>query len=296
MRMPATPARLPFDAGDNEREGLFGPASMTWRIGGETAMLLGGGRAVLMQLAHPLVAAGVGQHSFWSSDLWGRVRGTMELTQQITFGTLGEAMAAARTINRLHTGVTGALDQPAGVFVPGTSYRARDPDLLLWVLATLIDTVLMLYPLLVGALTPDEEERYYAESRRSGALLGLPATLMPPTLAEFRAYMQEMMAGDHLAITPAAREVARVVMRMPAPAVLRPLLAATEQVTVWLLPPRLRELYGFTWDRRRQALLEVWAAGTRRVLPLLPPVARQTPQARAAWRRVRAGVEARRCA
>lgn len=283
-------------SGGQEMAGLFGPESVTWRMAGETVMLLGGGRAVLMQLAHPLVAAGVGRHSSYATDPWGRVGRTLELTQQITFGTWSEAIGAARTINRLHGGVTGALAERGGMFEPGTPYRARDPELLLWVLATLIDTGLLLYPMLVEPLTPAEEERYYQENRRAGTLLGLPETVVPPTVADFREYMRAMLAGDALAVTPEAREVARVVMRMPAPAVVRPLLAATEQVTVGLLPPRLRELYGFTWDGRRQALLEAWAVGTRRVLPLLPPTVRRMPRARAAWRRVRRESEAARCA
>lgn len=283
-------------SGGQEMAGLFGPKSVTWRMGSETVMLLGGGRAVLMQLAHPLVAAGVGRHSSYATDPWGRVSRTLELTQQFTFGTWSEAMGAARTINRLHGGVTGTLAERGGMFEPGTPYRARNPELLLWVLATLIDTGLLLYPMLVEPLTPAEEERYYQENRRVGTLLGLPETLVPPTVADFREYMRTMLAGDALAVTPEAREVARVVMRMPAPVVLRPLLAATEQVTVGLLPPRLRELYSFTWDGRRQALLAAWAVGTRRVLPLLPPAVRQMPRARAAWRRVRSKSEAARCA
>ena len=283
-------------SGGQEMAGLFGPESITWRMAGETVMLLGGGRAVLMQLAHPLVAAGVGRHSSYATDPWGRVGRTLELTQQITFGTWSEAMGAARTINRLHGGVTGTLAERGGMFEPGTPYRARDPELLLWVLATLIDTGLLLYPMLVEPLTPAEEERYYQENRRAGTLLGLPETVVPPTVADFREYMRAMLAGDALAVTPEARAVARVVMRMPAPAVLRPLLAATEQVTVGLLPPCLRELYGFTWDGRRQALLEAWAVGTRRVLPLLPPAVRRMPRARAAWRRVTSKSEAARCA
>jgi uncharacterized protein (DUF2236 family) len=277
----------PIRSGRQELAGLFGPDSVTWRMAGEMVMLLGGGRAVLMQVAHPLVAAGVDQHSDYATDPWGRVWRTLELTQQITFGTWSEATAAALTINRLHHGVTGMPAARGGTLAPGTPYRARDPALLLWVLATLIDTGLHLYPMLVGPLTPAEEERYYQENRRVGALLGLPEALVPPTVADFRAYMCEMLAGDSLAATPAAQAVARVVLRMPAPAPLRPLLAATEQVTVGLLPPRLRELYGLAWSGRRQALLEAWAAGTRRVLPLLPPAVRRLPRVRAAWRRVR---------
>jgi uncharacterized protein (DUF2236 family) len=250
-------------------------------------MLLGGGRAVLMQLAHPLVAAGVGEHSAYASDPWGRVTRTLMLMQRLTFGTRSDALAAARTINRLHHGVTGTLAEPAGELPSGTPYRAGDPALLLWVYATLVDTGLELYPLLVEPLTPAEQERYYQESKLTAALLGLHAQHIPERLDDFRAYMHAMLTGNTLALTQPAREVADTVMRMPAPIVLRPLLLATEQVTIGLLPPRVRELYGYSWDPRRQRLLELWAAGMRCMLPLVPPAVRALPWARAARRRVR---------
>jgi uncharacterized protein (DUF2236 family) len=282
-------------APDPELAGYFGPASMTWRVASEAALLLGGGRAVLMQLAHPLVAAGVGQHSSWSSDPWGRTFKTVELTQAIAFGRRSEARAAARVINRLHVGVTGALSTSAGSLPAGAPYRARDPALLLWVMATLVDTALLLYPTLVEPLTPAEQERYYREAMLAAALLGLPSDVAPPTLAAFRVYMREMLAGDALAVSPPARDVARVVMHMPAPLALRPLLLGAEQVTIGLLPPPLRELYGFSWDWRRQALLDAWVAGTRSLYRHLPPALRYVPAARAARRRVTAA-RAARCA
>jgi uncharacterized protein (DUF2236 family) len=273
-------------AADEEIAGYFGPESITWRIGREAVLLLGGGRATLMQLAHPLVAAGVGQHSSYSRAPWARVAQTLHLTQTITFGTRTKARQAARTINRLHIGVTGTLTDAAGDIPTGASYRARDPDLLLWVLATLVDTVLGLYPLLVEPLSRAEQEQYYQESKKFGVLLGLPTALMPTTLADFEVYMYLMLTGNTLAITPEARDVARMVMHMPAPPMLRPFLAVTEQVTVGILPPRLREMYGLSWDWRREVLLQTWAASTRRIIRRLPPALREMPMARAAWRRV----------
>lgn len=283
MMMGGTQQRATYD----ELAGYFGPQSLTWRISGEAALLLGGGRAVLMQLAHPLVAAGVGHHSSYASDPWGRVNRTIDLMSRLTFGTRAEAWAAARTINRLHAGVVGTLDDRAGDLLPGAPYLARDPELLLWVYATLVDTSILLYSLLVGPLVRAERERYYQESRTTTALLGLPPSLTPPTLADFETYMRDMLASDRLAITPAARAVARQVMHMPVPIVLRPVLMATEQFTIGVLPPRLRALYGYTWDEHRQALLTLTAAGARHLLPLLPPLVREMPQARAARRRVR---------
>lgn len=267
--------------------GYYGPDSLTWRLGGEAAMLLGGGRAVLMQLAHPLVAAGVGRYSSYGSDPWGRVGRTIDLMQRITFGTRTEARIAARTINRLHLHVTGTLGGAAGDLPSSTRYSAHDPDLLLWVHATLVDTILTLYPLLVSPLSRAEQERYYEESKRVPALLGLPPAAQPQTLDEFHAYIRDMLASDRLALTSEAREVQRIVLHMPVPPVLRPLLAATEQVTIGILPERVRDLYGLTWDSRRQMLLDLAMAGSRRLLVRVPQSLREMPYARAAYRRTR---------
>ena len=280
----------------SELEGYFGPTSMTWRLGAESALLLGGGRAVLMQLAHPLVAAGVAQHSSWATDPWGRTLKTIELTQQIAFGTRSEAREAARFINHLHAGVTGTLNRDSGRLSAEVPYHARDAGLLFWVAATLIDTIFTLYPLLVGPLSAEDKARYYREAVRSTTLLGLPESAAPPTLAAFRVYMREMLASDTLAMTPEAHEVARVVMHMPAPFVVRPVLMGAEQVTIGLLPPRLRALYGFTWDWPRQLLFDAWARGTREVYSRVPENLRILPAARAARRRVRTAAAAGQCA
>jgi uncharacterized protein (DUF2236 family) len=269
-----------------ERRGFLGPQTVSWRIGGERALLIGGGRAVLMQLAHPLVAAGVGQHSSYRKDPWARTFRTIELMQRLTFGTRRDALDAARTINRLHTHVRGTLDVEAGTLSSDTPYYAKQADLLLWVVATLLDTVLLLYPMLVAPLSAADQERYYQESRYSIGLLGLPAVRMPETLSAFRAYMRSMLEGDTLATTPAARQVAAITMHMPVPLPLRPAFVLGEQVTIGLLPPRLRALYGYTWDAHRQAWLSAAAASSRHLMPLVPAQLRLVPRALAAWRRV----------
>src|SRR5262249_35151233 len=248
---------------DPDLAGYYGPDSMSWRLGSESVVLLGGARAILMQVAHPLVAAGVGQHSDYSRNPWRRSNQTLAHAIRLTFGTRAEARAAAQTINRMHRHVVGTLETAAGPYTDGMAYRAQQQDLLLWVFATLTDTMLYLYPLLVRPLSRAEQERYYQEARAGIALLGLPPSAAPETLASFRAYMREMLEGDQLAITQPARDVARMLMRMPAPFVLRPLLDLTSQITIGLLPPRVRTLYGFTWGHRRQTLFDLWAASTR---------------------------------
>ncbi len=269
--------------------GYFGPQSVTWRIASEAVLVVGGGRAVLLQLAHPLVAAGVDAFSAYRTDPWRRFQETLLMSEALTFGTRDEARAAARAINRMHQHVQGQLAAPAGAFAAATPYRAHDPDLLFWVLATLIDTVLSLYPRLVGPLTPGEMEHYYQESCRSAVLLGLPEGYAPPTLAAFQDYMREMITSPRLAVTEGARRVAHAVMHFPLPLPLLPALwpirAVMQHATAGMLPPRLREQYGFTWGRQQQALLDFELVGIHHLLPLLPPHIRYLPAARQAWRR-----------
>jgi uncharacterized protein (DUF2236 family) len=277
--------KSPLDTTLDTDLGYFGPGSVTWRIGKEYVMLLGGGRAVLMQLAHPLVATGVARHSSFLRDPWERTRRTVEFTQVMTFGTYADAHAMARTVNRLHRDVAGTLDRPLGSFAAGTRYQAQYPELLLWVFATLVDTGLTLYPLLVGPLNEAERKSYYQESKRTTVLLGLPSDMMPDTLADFEAYMRAMLTGPTLSVTPEARVLARRVLRLRLPKPAVPLQMATEQLTIGLLPPRVRALYGYAWDARREALMQAWAASTRRLLPLVPPRVRYTPWARQAFQR-----------
>lgn len=272
-----------------ELAGYFGPASVTWSRAGEAALMLGGGRAVLMQLAHPLVAAGVGQHSGYATDPWRRTTETTRLMLALTFGTRSQAREAARTINRLHGDVAGSLTHEAGAVRAGAPYFARDPELLLWVYATLVDTTRLMTRLLFKPLSPAAEEQYYQESKRVVALLGLPAARTPATLADFHAYMTGMLAGAQLAWTPEAQRVADIVMHMPVPLALRPALLAAEQVTIGLLPARVREIYGLRWDRYRQAALDLSFASLRLALAAVPAPLRQMPAARAAHRRMRAG-------
>jgi len=270
----------------SEVAGYYGPGSITWRLGREAVLALGGNRAVLMQLAHPLVAAGVNDHSAFRRDPYGRFLRTYELTQAIIFGTRAAANKAAQTINQRHQHVRGTLGGAAGSFPSGAAYQAHDPDLLLWVHATLIDTVLQLYPMLIAPLAPAEQEQYYQESLRTVRLLGLPPDRCPPTLAAFHEYMRAMLNSDALAVTPAAKDLAALVLHPPARPVVWPLFEATANITIGLLPPRLRAMYGYSWGRGQQFLFDAWLRSTRRALPHLPPWLREFPMARAAEQRV----------
>ena len=179
--------------------GYYGPGSATWKIASEAAITLGGTRAVLMQIAHPLVAAGVFEHSSYMTDPFGRADHTFVLGQMLTFGSDSTAHDAARTINRLHTHVHGTLPGQAGDYRSGAPYKARDPQLLLWVHATLIDTILYIYPLLIGPLSKQEQEQYYQESKTLARLLGLSSQDMPETVHDLRQYI-DAVSYTHLTL------------------------------------------------------------------------------------------------
>jgi uncharacterized protein (DUF2236 family) len=257
--------------------GYYGPESVTWKIGREAAILLGGARAVLMQLAHPLVAMGVSEHSDYMSDPYGRSWNTFLLGQMLTFGSSATALRAARTINRLHKHVHGTLPAQAGAYSGGTPYDARDPELLLWVHATLIDTILLTYPLFVGPLSTGEQEQYYQESKAMGRLLGLSSAQMPRTVRDLQQYVNDMIHSDRLAATPQARRLAQQVLFPPAPRTIRPLLHLNLQLTCALLPQPIRAIYGLEWGNWRQRAFDVSTWSIRTVMPHLPAHLRELP-------------------
>jgi uncharacterized protein (DUF2236 family) len=245
--------------------GLFGPASVTWRVNREWVLLLGGGRALLLQVAHPLVAAGVEQHSSYREDPWGRLYRTLDLTTRIVFGPAAVAEEAARKLWRVHGHVHGAAPD-------GTPYDARDPELLLWVHATLLDTALLVYQRYVRRLSIAELRAYYEEQKLLGEQYGIPRQRMPASYGEFNEYFATMLEGDTLQASETLHAVARMTLRF----------GPLDLVTIGLLPPRVRELLGREWGPRRERLLGASQRATRSLLPLLPSVMRDLPPARRA--------------
>jgi uncharacterized protein (DUF2236 family) len=266
--------------------GLYGPDSITWKLTRESAMLLGGPRALLMQLAHPLVAAGVAQHSAFRDDPLTRLRRTLDATLSLVFGCQRDAQAAAGQINRVHAQVRGRLPEASGRFPAGTPYDARDPELLMWVHATLVDTTLTVYPRYVEPLTEGQMAQFYEESKLTARMLGVPDEILPADLSAFRSYMDEMLASDDLGVAPFQAELGRAVLYPKVAGIPRPFFELGTAITIGLLPERLRRLYGLRFTPRRRRLYG-WSPGiVRGIRPVLPRVARHMPQARAAYRRV----------
>ena len=268
--------------------GLVGFGSVIWRINRENVLLLGGGRALILQVAHPLVAAGVAEHSGYREDPWGRLYRTLDLVTRIVFGDRATAEAASVRLRDVHRRIVGTTHESAGRFPAGSPYRASDPELLMWVHATLVDTSLLVYERYVRPLGADERDRYYAESMLLGEQYGIPRDLHPQGPREFEAYFREMLASDRIAVTAAMRDVVDATLRPDLPFVARPLVEAINLATVGLLPARLREELGLGWGVNRERLLAASGALVRGALPLLPGLVRELPPARGADRRVAA--------
>ncbi len=271
--------------GRDDVHGYYGPGSITWRLTRERVMLLGGTRALLLQVAHPLVAAGVAQHSSFKADPLKRLYRTLDMTLAMVFGSRMEADEAAAQINHVHTFVKGTLPEDAGRFEAGHPYTADDPDLKLWVHATLIDTTLQVYPRYVAPLTPAEMEQAYQESKIAARLLDVPEEVIPPTLADFRAYFERMVASDAIAVAPFQRELGQDVLYPPLRGVPKFTFELGVAITAGLLPPKVRDAYGIEFTRGRRRLFEWSPKLVHGILPVLPGAARLMPHARRAFRR-----------
>ena len=254
-----------------------GPGSIGWKVNHESVVLLGGSRAVLMQLAHPLIAMGVSAHSNYMVDPFGRAKRTFVLGEILTFGSQEKTRQAARTINRKHLHVHGELPMDAGVFSQGTHFDARDPELLLWVHATLVDTWLLCYKLFIGPLSQAEQETYYQESKEIAHLLGLLPDKMPKTIDDLRQYVDDIVHSDVLVATPQSQQLAHQLLFPPVHPIFKPLLQLNLQITSALLPQPIRKIYGIEWSACRQVAFDLSAQGMRTIIPRLPGYFRELP-------------------
>jgi uncharacterized protein (DUF2236 family) len=311
-----------------------GPGSVTWKINREMIVVASWGRAVLLQLAHPSIAAGVHHHSSFRGSLrssYRRLRSTVGAMLSLTFGDTEQMITTAAGIMSIHDRVRGRVGEwpvsaesvgdfgarrpagkprrpsipgvceggatpPAGILRPkaatesadtghegaaAAEYSAHDPDLQRWVHATLLESSLLTYELLVGPLTPCERDRYCAEAVIMEPLLGMPAGSLPRDAAELDTYMRGMLAGGRIAVTDTSRAVARALLYPPHRYAAWPAFRALQLLAIGSLPPSLRPAYGFEWRARDARALARWTALLRTSQRLLPPVAREWPAARA---------------
>jgi uncharacterized protein (DUF2236 family) len=249
-------------------EGIFGPASMTWRIDREAVIFLGAGRALLLQLSHPWVAAAVAEHSRTFLDPIGRFHRTFELMFTMVFGSLDGALTAACRLRRRHAGIAGVLPEAAGPFAKGSSYSANDIAALRWVHATLVETAAIAHDLVLPPLSMEERERYWAESRLFGSLFGLTPADLPADWSSFADYNAAMAQSDTLSVSTAARDVAQHIFIGARPWLRPPRWYLA--LTVGMLPEKLRTGFGFDVDERDKRAADRALKWIRRVYPHLP--------------------------
>jgi uncharacterized protein (DUF2236 family) len=266
------------------RDGYFAPESVIRRVGNSPVTpFLGGGAAVLLQVAHPLVAAGVAAHSDYRRDLWSRLLRTLRALYLITYGSQAEADAVGAAVREAHMRVRGRTTKRLGAFPAGTPYSAADPELMLWVHATLVDVSLSAYQRYERTLSDAEQETYYREMAVVAQVFGTPATVIPGTLGEFRDYFDAQIAGPVIEVTPPAREIAAVILDAPLPALMRFITPAHRMATGAHLPPRLRAAYGLSQSRRNALMLPLAARSLKLTAwPLLRAATRLSPPARLA--------------
>ena len=243
-----------------EVDGFFAADSMVRRLHRERLVLFSGARALLMQACDPLAVVGFQRHSIIFDDPQLRLQRTDERMSRIYFGAEEEAAETGRIVQAMHRRVKGKTPAEYGPIPKGTAYAASDPELGLWVLATLADSALVYYERIFGGLADEERERYWAEYRRVGELLGLPPDSMPATCEGLREYVAGRLDDGSLWISEDRREQAvQMILEPPFSGWLRtaaaPLTETIRLISVGLLPPEIRRLFGFSWDPGREALL-----------------------------------------
>ncbi len=267
--------------------GYFDDASMLRRIHRERALALSGPRALLMQAAHPVAVTGLLAHSSALEEPYERLARTAMVLRSIGFGSRAEADEVTARVRAMHRRVRGRLGAAVGPYPAGTPYRADDPELLLWVLFTLVDSALVVYRKYVGALSRAQEAEYWEDYKLVGRLFGLRDEDLPETLDDLDEYRRSMLHGDRLYVTDWARRRAReIVLEPPVPRTARPLLETVNFITIALLPDAIRRQYEFSPVPPAFVRKAVVGGGAeyvkRAILPLLPDRLRLVPHARAA--------------
>ena len=269
--------------------GVFGPLSLSWRINRESGLFLGAGRAALLQLAHPWVTAALADHSAVMDRPIARFHNTFRIVFTMVFGSLDQALAAARHLYALHTRIRGEVTEDVACWKRGSRYEANEIAALRWVFATLVESASMAHDLVLPPLTPAEREQYYAEWKTLAGLFGLPAASLPETWDDFASYNHAMQESDELGVSDKARVMAHKLLS-GAGSRLRPPFWYRALTIEWM-PERFRQEFALDFgapEQRAARRVKRWLPGVYRSLP---PAIRFTgpwreAQSRLAGRRV----------
>ena len=265
----------------NADPGHFGPNSMMWKINKEITVLFGGARALLMHAAHPLIAAGARQTSFYQRDPWKRLIRTLSLQNSVTFGTIEEANDSATRINRLHEVIKG--EDP----VTGGYYDALDDEQLLWVHACLQLSSIFFYEKTVKKLSDEEKNQYHKENMLSAKLVLINTDDMPKTHNDLKNWViKKSKTKEYLKMTDVAKDVQEIIEGGPVPKHIKPIWPFISFTAFNTLPAEFKNIYGIKSSKFRSFLLGFNLALLKFTRPFLPPFFRLIPPARWAKQRI----------
>jgi uncharacterized protein (DUF2236 family) len=263
--------------------GYFPPGeSVLRRVHEERAVgLLYGQRSLLMQATHPVAFTGLLSSTTGTPAPFQRLARTAKIMETVFFGSQGEADRVTRAVQKMHARVRGTTDRRAGRHAAGTPYAATDPEFLLWILACLADSALVLHRVFVGDLDGSDRERFWQDYLLVGELFALDRAHAPATYAEFRDYMRERIASRDLYVTDEARELGRrVAFDLPLPTYRRAALPAVNLAVTGTLPSRVRRLYGIPWSAAHEAAYQALVRSHRLSRPVVPLSLKRGPCAR----------------
>tara|TARA_B100001248_G_scaffold260725_1_gene249766 strand:- start:1258 stop:2100 length:843 start_codon:yes stop_codon:yes gene_type:complete len=261
--------------------GYFGPQSMMWKVNKEITVLFGGARALLMHAAHPLIAAGARQTSFYQRDPWKRLIRTLSLQNSVTFGTKSEADESAHRINKLHEVIKG--DDP----VSGGYYDALDHEQLLWVHACLQISSIYFYEKTVKQLSADEKNQYHIENMKSAELVLIDINKMPQTHEELKEWViEKSKEKDYLLYTDVSKDVEEIIAGGPVPTHIKPIWPFIAFTAFNTLPKEFKDLYGVKETKFKMILLNFNLKLLKYTRPFLPPFFRLIAPARWAKQRI----------
>ena len=262
--------------------GYFGPKSMMWNVNKEITVLFGGARALLMHAAHPLIAAGARQTSFYQRDPWKRLIRTLSLQNSVTFGTKQEADESATRINKLHEVINGTDD------ITGGTYDALDHEQLLWVHACLQISSIYFYELTVKKLSEEEKNQYHQENIRSAELVLVDKELIPKTHNDLKKWVTEKSKQkDYLLLTDVAEDVKNIISGGPVPTHIKPIWPFISFTAFNTLPPEFKKIYGIKETKLKSMILSFNLFLLKATRPFLPPFFRLIAPARWANQRLK---------
>lgn len=252
------------------RVGLYGPNSMMWKITSPLAPGgMGAGRALLLQTAHPWITAAIDEHSIVRYDPIERARRTFVNVLTMVYGSMPQVMESANRVHRTHIEIEGKISHPAGAFSQGSEYRANEINSMIWVHATLWETLVLMYEKLESPLSAEEKEQFYQETKLFAMLFGIPEDALPKDWNDFLAYNRAMWNSPQLTVTDNARQLRDDLFTPPNMLMAFPLWIQ-EIVTAAHMPERLREGYGMeygAWEKFNNAWLMASAKFTQWILP-----------------------------